>query len=200
MSQGQGISLSDFPKSASRSIVSSESHGESSNPNPFAHPADNLADNQPSQGYDPAASNLLANADENQYSQNPFAFHNWAWELAAWVLAAVSLLSLFVVLAHFNGKPLREWQSSITPSTVVAIVSQVGQSAAILPVSACVCQSMWLWLDKGSNLRGHHPRLTATQNFDHGSRGPLGSLLLLWKQPTSYEMEFLSTFICTNKH
>ena len=166
-------------------MIFDESLGETSNPDPFAHQADSLADNRPSQGYDPAASNLLADADEKQFSQNPFAFHNWAWELAAWVLAAVSLLSLFVVLTHFNNKPLSAWQSSITPSAVVAIVSQVGQSAAILPVSACVCQSMWLWLDGGSNLRGRHPQLTATQNFDHGSRGPLGSLLLLWKQPTS---------------
>ena len=195
MSYGQEFVLSDFPRSAPRSMISSESHGEESSPNPFAHQADNFAENQPPQGYDPAASNLLANPNEKQYSQNPFAFHNWAWEFAAWILAAVSLLSLFVVLAHFHGKPLREWQSTITPSTVVAIVSQIGQSAAIFPVSACVCQSMWLWLDRGSNLRGHHPQLTATQNFDNGSRGPLGGLVLLWKQPTSYEMASLSTFM-----
>ena len=90
-------------------MISSESYGETPNLNPFAHQADNRAENRPSPGYDPAASSLLANADEKQYSQSPFALHNWAWEFAAWVLAAVSLLTLFVVLPHTNGQSPREW-------------------------------------------------------------------------------------------
>lgn len=115
--------------------------------------------------------------------------HEWTWELAAWLVAAISLVCLIIIFAVYSDKPLRQWRADITPATTVAILSQVGQTAILAPVTACICQSMWLWLDKESrvahqaNSNGHQPRLITMQTYDDGSRGPISSLLLLWKRP-----------------
>lgn len=101
MSQGHEYALSESSKFAPRSMVSNESLETPANPNPFSHPTDNLAEN-PSSHYDPAAGNLLANADQKGVSRSPLDLYFWAWEMAAWLLAAVSLITLFVVLVHFD--------------------------------------------------------------------------------------------------
>ncbi|KAL8835487.1 MAG: hypothetical protein Q9170_003289 [Blastenia crenularia] len=120
MSQRNEYALSELSKSAPNSIISNR---ETADPNPFVCQP---VENPPSQEPDPAAGNLLSNADEKQHSPNPHAPRDWLWEFTAWLLAAASLISLFVVLVYFNDKALGEWKSSISPSAVVAIVSQIG--------------------------------------------------------------------------
>lgn len=56
---------------------------------------------------------------------------------------------------------------------------------------ACICQSMWLWLEsrgRATNAKKHddtYPQPIDMQEYDDASRGLNGSLLLLCKQPQS---------------
>ncbi|KAL8895190.1 MAG: hypothetical protein Q9192_003788 [Flavoplaca navasiana] len=145
---------------------------------------------QPSQPYDPASGNHLLSGEFPQHQAHREAFfREWADEWTAWLVAAISLVALVTLFAVYDEEPLRQWKADITPATAVAILSQIGQTSILAPVVACICQSMWLWLDKESrathqvNSNRGQARLTIMQKYDEGSRGPLSSLFLLWKRP-----------------
>ncbi|KAL8753409.1 MAG: hypothetical protein Q9199_005070 [Rusavskia elegans] len=188
MSERHDYALTDFTTTAasrtisSRSRISNDSFDEAPPQNPFVDQTEHRENSQPLQPYDAASGNLLSGANK------PF-LHEWTWELAAWLVAAISLVCLIIIFAVYSDEPLRQWRADITPATTVAILSQVGQTAILAPVTACICQSMWLWLDKESrvahqaNSNGHQPKLITMQTYDDGSRGPISSLLLLWKRP-----------------
>ena len=142
---------------------------------------------------DPAsADSLLSTSRRDSFYVNFFT-NGWGWEVAAWALVATSLVALLAVFAAYVNKPLRQWDSAVTPGAVVAVLSQVGQTAAVVPVAACICQSMWLSLAHKSGLGqrteqvDRPSRLINMQNYFDGSRGPLGSLRLVYKHPRSYE-------------
>ncbi|KAL8666618.1 MAG: hypothetical protein Q9168_007445 [Polycauliona sp. 1 TL-2023] len=194
MSGTHDYALPDYPTSTGhrtisyRSRVSNDSYEQVPSQNPFADQPENPTENLSSQPYDPAAGNyLLSNGAGQQQAQKQSLFGEWIWELVTWLIATVSLGILVIVFLVYHDKPLRQWKAGITPATTVAILSQVGQTSILAPVTACICQSMWLFLEKASqsNTRGHQPKLITMQTYDDASRGPLSSLLLLWRRPNA---------------
>lgn len=204
MSERPDYALTDFTTTAasrtisSRSRISNDSFDGAPPQNPFVDQTEHRENIQPSQPYDAASGNLLSGANEQHHLHGQAFLHEWTWELAAWLVAAISLVCLIIIFAVYSDKPLRQWRADITPATTVVILSQVGQTAILAPVTACICQSMWLWLDKESrvihqaNSNGHQPRLFTMQRYDDGSRGPISSLLLLWNRPDAYDLTLLS--------
>lgn len=173
--------------------ISNGSERDASNQMPFSDRNPENVESQSTHPYDPSIADLLSNSNQ-QHSLNGHAFTNgWGWEIAAWLLAAVSLAALLIVFAVFADKSLHQWHSNITPGAVVAILSQFGQTAILAPVTACICQSMWIWLGQDRPATApakqlvKYPRLINMQEYDDGGRGPLGSLLLVGKHPKSYE-------------
>ena len=138
---------------------------------------------QLSQLCDQASEGLLFNGKQWRSFYGQAFTDGWGWELLSWLLAAASLLVLLIVFTAFSNRALDQWKSSITPNTVVSILSQIGQTAILAPVTACICQSMWLWLGDENKYNRKHPQLMDMQEYDDGGRGPVGSLLLLWKHP-----------------
>ncbi|KAL8648051.1 MAG: hypothetical protein Q9226_006159 [Calogaya cf. arnoldii] len=194
MSREHDYALSDFTAStgnrtiSSRSRISSESHEGPPQQNPFVDQPENQTDNLSFQPYDGASGNLLSGQKMNEqpHAQGHAYLREWMIELIAWLVAATSLASMIILFIHYEDEPLRQWKTQVTPATTVAILSQIGQTAILAPVTACICQSMWLWLDKESRATHqaqHNPRLIMMQKYDDSSRGPISSLLLLWKRP-----------------
>ena len=146
-----------------------------------------------------SADSLLSASQRNSFYVNVFT-NGWGWEIAAWVLVAISVVALLIIFARYTNKSLRQWDLAVTPGAVVAVLSQIGHTAAVVPVTACVCQSMWLSLAKKSGLAqrteqvDRPSRLIQVQKYFDGSRGPLGSISLLYEHPRSYEKPTL--FIC----
>ena len=142
----------------------------------------------PAHTSDPATSDLLPDKKSRRRVYDRAFVDGWGWELFAWLLAATSLIALIIVFAAFRDKALAQWKSNITPNTVVSILSQIGQTAILAPVTVCICQSGWLYLaGKGrivpSLFKHRNPQLADMQAYDDGSRGPISSLFLLWKHP-----------------
>ncbi len=179
---------------SSNSRNSDVSERDASDQNPFSDQDPDVVESQSTHpySYDPPSADLLSNTNQQHSLYRHLFSDGWGWEMAAWLLAAVSLAALLIVFVFFADKPLDQWQSVISPGTVVAILSQLGQTAIVVPLTACICQSMWLWLDKESQAMqlakqvGKSPRLIGMQEYDYGSRGPLGSLALVYKHPKSY--------------
>ncbi|KAL9041872.1 MAG: hypothetical protein Q9214_003960 [Letrouitia sp. 1 TL-2023] len=103
----------------------------------------------------------------------------WAQELLCWLLALISLLVIIIVVAIFNGQPLQKWHSGLTLNTLINVVSQIAQTAVIVPVAASISQLKWIWFHKKKAIGDMKP-------FDEASRGPISSIMLILKHPSWY--------------
>ena len=98
----------------------------------------------------------------------------WIWELFCWTLASACLCTIAGILSKWDRRPLDEWHYSLTLNTILAILSSVSKAALLVPVSAGISQLKWSRLDDRRSL-------IDLQRFDQASRGPLGSIRLIWR-------------------
>lgn len=99
----------------------------------------------------------------------------WWQELICCVLSIASLVALVFFLRAFDGEPLPNWPSGITINTVVAFLATISRTAFVIPVTEGLSQAKWNWFKK-------KPRpLEDFDAFDQASRGPWGSVTLLFR-------------------
>jgi hypothetical protein len=105
----------------------------------------------------------------------------WFWETAAVILSLAAILGLIFVLRHVDDKPQTSWTFKITPNTVISLLSTTARSSSLVTISAVIGQEEWMWFGLGSQ-KGFRrdTRLIDLQIFEDASRGPLGSLSLIW--------------------
>ena len=116
-------------------------------------------------------------------TQNPQVFgkRSWLFEVTGQLLAAVSLGILVVVLKVHQDKPIPKWPVGLTLNTIASIISTIFRSSLMISVTSALSQSGWLWY-------AQRPKpLRDICWFDSASRGPLGSLQLLWSIKFSYD-------------
>lgn len=99
---------------------------------------------------------------------------DWGWELASIALSIGCMAAIIVVLITTDGKSLSEWHMSISPNTVVSIFSTFVKSSMLLVMTECISQLKWIYFQQKSH------SVAELELFDFASRGPLGSLKLLW--------------------
>ncbi len=98
----------------------------------------------------------------------------WLYETLSSILAALNLVGLVILLRCYQEQPEPQWGGSITLNTIAAIISTAFRAALIIPVAACISQLSWL------NLSGKSNSLEDHCFYDQASRGPIGSLRLLF--------------------
>lgn len=103
-----------------------------------------------------------------------FRWGNWRLELLGWAIGTISLLAIILILALFNGKPVSSWHSTLQISTIISILSQAAQVSLLLPLSGGISQLKWMWF------QGERDAMDM-ELYDLASRGPWGSLLLLFR-------------------
>ena len=115
-------------------------------------------------------------------------YFGWWWEVYATSLSVASTIAVIAVLISVQRKPLAEWKMSIQPNSLVAIFSTIAKSALLVPIAECISQLKWTYFES--------PRtLSQLQVFDDASRGPWGSLVLLWKTKATALLASLGAFI-----
>ena len=147
---------------------------------------------EPNQGRNSHTSenqNSAGITDNSQTSAQPSisrqSFHDriftktWILELLCWFLALISVLVIIIVVGVFNGHPLQEWHSGLTPNTVINVVSQIAQTAVFVPIASSISQLKWIWFGKGEK-----KAIGDIEPFDKASRGPIDSLRLILNHPT----------------
>ncbi|WQF90404.1 hypothetical protein CDEST_15418 [Colletotrichum destructivum] len=106
--------------------------------------------------------------------------HNWIWELLSVALAAGLLIAIAALLALHDGKPAPDWGAHINLNALLAFLSTILRAMLVVVVSQVISQRKWDWYS-----RERARPLSDFQQFDSGSRGSLGALLLiptiLWK-------------------
>lgn len=102
---------------------------------------------------------------------------DWEWEIGACIFSLGCFAAVVGVLASYDAKSLESWNFvfGITLNTLIAILSTLSRSSLLVPVTSCISQLKWIHLTAA-------PRpLREVQVFDDASRGPWGSLELIWK-------------------
>lgn len=98
---------------------------------------------------------------------------SWLPEILLLGLSLLSLAATLLLLLHFDGKPIFVWHE-VTLNALVSTFSTISKSALLFAVSACLSQ--WKYISFSRNRR----RLREFDLYDEASRGPQGSLVLLW--------------------
>lgn len=107
----------------------------------------------------------------------------WLFEFFAWFLGAIGLIAIVIILRTTEGKPTPNWylkskyssvKLTVTINSVISLFSTLVKSTLLIPVIAGMSQLKWVWFRQG-----HH--LSDYQRFDSAAKGPLGSLIMIWK-------------------
>lgn len=120
--------------------------------------------------------NVQCNAFQPKRSKR-LLFRDWYWEFAAATFSLACVVTVIVILRFYQGKSLSTWHffHDITLNTVVALLSTLSRTALIVPVASCISQLKWIHLV--SSPRSLHE----FQVLDEASRGPWGSMTLIWR-------------------
>lgn len=118
---------------------------------------------------------LQTNTRLSQYTPWQRWGSSWFWELAAMTLSCFSLVLTLAILHFFDGKPLESWALYLSLGTIISTLAQISRTSLAFAITPCFGQAKWNWFSQ----RGDDVLVFRT--FDEASRGPLGSLQLLWK-------------------
>ena len=100
--------------------------------------------------------------------------HWWGWEMGACICSLAVFFAIFGLLRAYDGKAQPQWLYGITINSATAWLSAIMKSLLLVPATACISQSSWLYYASGARSLG---MLTV---YDSASRGPWGSIQLLW--------------------
>lgn len=169
--------------SSTRSSTSSASSRHSVPSNPITTTSAN-APNSPSLSHTPQISSPSVQTNPTVLAASPGAGTNrkrqtlpiilveWRWELFTWALGTIAMSLILALLCIYEDRPITSWKSKVQISAIVAIFSQVAQSALIVSVSATIGQAKW------SSLTGKR-RTIDVERYDEAMRGPEGSMKML---------------------
>ncbi|KAK8848894.1 hypothetical protein PGQ11_015374 [Apiospora arundinis] len=106
--------------------------------------------------------------------QQYHVFRIWVWEILLVTLAFGLITPIAVLLKANDGKPVPDWGDRISFNAFLALLSTLLRATLVIVSSQLISQRKWEWY------KNEVPRpLSDLQQFDAGSRGTLGALLLL---------------------
>lgn len=98
----------------------------------------------------------------------------WKFEISLLFLGVCSLLAITILLAVEDRKRLDSWKFYLSLNTVVSILGTISRASLASSVGSCIAQEKWNWFRKRQD------PLYLFDRIDNASRGPLGSLKLLY--------------------
>lgn len=103
-------------------------------------------------------------------TRTPHFLLNWRQEIACCIVAVAALLALFATLYAYGNKPSPDWPRWLSLNTIVSMYVVLLKSAVLLIAAEGLGQLKWTWFEESSQPLP-----------DHATRGPAGSLALLWR-------------------
>jgi hypothetical protein len=127
---------------------------------------------------------------------------SWTWQIASAVISVAGLLAIVAVLLSIQHNPrLASWtlsssskvsrviSSNISPNTLIAIFAAISKAALLVAVADCIGQLKWIRFEEKSHL------LKELEVYDEATRGPWGSLKLLFTMRHTALLAALGAFI-----
>lgn len=109
--------------------------------------------------------------------RSDLSLRDWVWEIGASIFSLGCFAAVVGVLVANEDKSLSSWTFVFGTSlnTLIATLSTLSRAALMVPVASCISQLKWI------HLIGASRPLKDAQVFEDASRGPWGSLELMWK-------------------
>ncbi|KPI38172.1 uncharacterized protein AB675_1014 [Cyphellophora attinorum] len=101
-------------------------------------------------------------------------YDTWLAEIALMLLSIACLVTVSVILACYQGRPVDEFKPTLSLNTVAAILIAATRISLAFVTTSCLGQMKWCRMTRNARA------LKDLQDMDEASRGPLGSLLLLF--------------------
>lgn len=105
------------------------------------------------------------------------SLRQWATSLASLVGCVLIFITIIIIIGTLDQKTPTEW-IGLSPNAVISILSVSFRGLIVFSISECVGQ--WKWILFSQSPR----RLIEFERIDLASRGPLGSLEVLWRRET----------------
>lgn len=99
----------------------------------------------------------------------------WLLELICWFIGAFSVAALVIVLRHFDGQAITHSDYGLTLNALISLLAGITRSSLMVPTYGALGQLKWNWF------RGDPKLMVDFEIFDSASRGPLGSIFLLFR-------------------
>lgn len=107
---------------------------------------------------------------------SPLRRNDWLFEELGLFMAWASFVALGVLLLFFDGQRNPSWAAGITFNTVVSWLSTTFRISLLVPLSTCISQLSWIsFTQKARSLQD-------VVFYDSASRGPMGSLRLIFRR------------------
>jgi hypothetical protein len=113
----------------------------------------------------------------NLYRHNPW-YLSWQQETWAMGFSICCLVATCIIMAWIDGRRLSIWHWAIQPNAVVSLLLVSSKAALMLSTAACLSQLKW------THFQSKPRKLKDLETFDDASRGPWGSLRLLFARGT----------------
>ena len=106
-----------------------------------------------------------------EYNSSKNFFKRWLFEIAAWLISALSMGVIIAIYLRINRTSLSDSETALTFANVLGKVSS---AALIVPTSEALGQLKWNWFHNSQAMWDF-------KIFDKASRGPWGAALLLFR-------------------
>ncbi|KAI9172581.1 hypothetical protein HJFPF1_02087 [Paramyrothecium foliicola] len=100
--------------------------------------------------------------------------HSWILEISMVFLSVAALLAVSILLPLYHDKPLSSWTFFLSFNTIISILGAISRSSLAFAIGSCISQEKWNWF------RQKVDYVVAFDRFDEASRGPWGSIRLLY--------------------
>lgn len=84
------------------------------------------------------------------------------------------MVLVLILLLHIDNQSLDSWLLQIRPNSFIGVLPTVGKASMMVPIAACLSQLKW------RHYLRRPDRLHSFQLFDDASRGPWGSMAMLF--------------------
>lgn len=103
------------------------------------------------------------------------ALNSWLYEIIAIMLSIMCLVAMIAILWAYDNTPQPEFPRGITLNTITSVLATSCKAALLFVVGETIGQLKWVWYNKENR-----KPLRDVQLFDSASRGPWGSLNIIW--------------------
>ncbi|KAL2836887.1 hypothetical protein BJY01DRAFT_251766 [Aspergillus pseudoustus] len=102
--------------------------------------------------------------------------NTWLYEILAMIFSLLCFIAIACVLMVFDEKTQPSFAYGFTLNAVVSILATASKSSLLYVIGECIGQLKWIWFYEEEERK----KLDGMQLFDGASRGPLGSLFLVF--------------------
>ncbi len=127
-------------------------------------------------------------SNQRERSNRIEIFHIWWLELLCCVLFISALVAVVVTIRPYEGRPLPQWSYHLSINSLISIYVVILKVAMLLVAAEGLSQLEWRWFDQDRPLKD-------LLRCENASRGPWGSLTMLWRLRGSQLVSSCRAFI-----